>query len=39
MADITSRLIVNKASMKLKHAPIRELIEHIQRAVAERNPV
>lgn len=39
MADITSRLIVNKASMKLKHAPIRALIEHIQRAVAERNPV
>ena len=39
MADITSRLIVNKASMKLKHAPIHALIEHIQRAVAERNPV
>ena len=38
MADITSRLIVNKASMKLKHAPIRELIAHIQHAVAQRNP-
>ncbi len=33
MADITSRLIVNKASMKLKHAPIRELVAHIQSAV------
>lgn len=37
MADITSRLIVNKASMKLKHAPIRELIAQIQAAVAQRN--
>lgn len=33
LADITSRLIVNKASMKLKHAPIRELVAHIQSAV------
>ncbi len=37
MADITSRLIVNKASMKLKHAPIRELVAHIQSAVELRN--
>ncbi len=33
MADISSRLIVNKASMKLKHAQISELVAHIQRAV------
>ncbi len=37
MADITSRLIVNKASMKLKHAPIRDLLAHIQAAVEQRN--
>jgi ATP phosphoribosyltransferase len=37
MADITSRLVVNKASLKLKHAPIRELIAHIQRAVELRD--
>lgn len=37
MADITSRLIVNKASMKLKHAAIRDLVAHIGDAVAQRN--
>ncbi|QLQ31937.1 MAG: ATP phosphoribosyltransferase [Candidatus Thiothrix singaporensis] len=38
MADITSRLIVNKASMKLKHEPIRDLLAHLQSAVEQRNP-
>lgn len=33
MADISSRLIVNKASMRLKHAPIQNLIKHIEAAV------
>lgn len=37
MADITSRLIVNKASMKLKHTAIRDLVAHIGGAVAQRN--
>ncbi|MEB4591445.1 ATP phosphoribosyltransferase [Candidatus Thiothrix sp. Deng01] len=37
MADITSRLIVNKASMKLKHEPIRNLLAHLQSAVEQRN--
>lgn len=36
MVDITSRLIVNKASMKLKHASIRDLVAHLQRAVEQR---
>ena len=38
MHHITSRLIVNKASMKLKHASIRELTDLLQSAVAQRNP-
>ncbi len=37
MADITSRLIVNKASMKLKHEPIRDLLAQMQSAVEQRN--
>lgn len=37
MADITSRLIVNKASMKLKHGPIRDLLAQMQSAVEQRN--
>ncbi|EIJ36836.1 ATP phosphoribosyltransferase [Thiothrix nivea] len=37
MADITSRLIVNKASMKLKHEPIRDLLVQMQSAVEQRN--
>jgi len=37
MADISSRLVVNKASMKLKHVPISELLAYIQGAVELRN--
>lgn len=37
MADITSRLIANKASMKLKHAPIRELLAQLARAVGQKD--
>ncbi|MBK8453910.1 MAG: ATP phosphoribosyltransferase [Thiofilum sp.] len=33
MADISSRLIVNKASMRLKHERIQKLINHIEAAV------
>ncbi|WP_020559000.1 ATP phosphoribosyltransferase [Thiofilum flexile] len=33
MADISSRLIVNKASMRLKHERIQTLINHIETAV------
>ncbi len=35
IADISSRLIVNKASMKMKHHPIEALIEAVGAAVAE----
>ncbi|HSC66332.1 MAG TPA: ATP phosphoribosyltransferase [Cellvibrio sp.] len=34
IADISSRLIVNKASMKMKHVQIQGIIDHIARAVA-----
>lgn len=34
IADISSRLIVNKASMKMKHALIQRIIDDIARAVA-----
>lgn len=34
IADISSRLIVNKASMKMKHVQIQNIIDHIARAVA-----
>jgi len=37
MADISSRLVVNKAAMKLKHDSIQELLTQIQSVVAERN--
>lgn len=37
IADISSRLIVNKASMKMKHAAVKPLIDCMARAVAERN--
>lgn len=37
MRHITSRLVVNKASMKLKHASIRELTDLLQSAVEQRN--
>lgn len=33
IADISSRLIVNKASMKMKHVHIQTVIDHIARAV------
>jgi len=36
IADITSRLIVNKAAMKVRSAPIKTLMECISRAVKER---
>lgn len=34
IADISSRLIVNKASMKMKHVQIQSIIDHIAKAVA-----
>jgi ATP phosphoribosyltransferase len=34
IADISSRLIVNKASMKMKHVQIQTIIDHIAQAVA-----
>lgn len=34
IADISSRLIVNKASMKMKHIQIQTIIDHIAKAVA-----
>jgi ATP phosphoribosyltransferase len=34
IADISSRLIVNKASMKMKHVQIQTIIDYIARAVA-----
>ncbi len=37
IADISSRLIVNKASMKMKHAAVKPLIDCMARAVAERS--
>jgi ATP phosphoribosyltransferase len=36
IADISSRLIVNKASMKMKHKRIQSFIEHIRKAVREK---
>jgi len=36
IADISSRLIVNKASMKMKHARIQTFIDRVREAVAER---
>lgn len=35
IADISSRLIVNKASMKMKHVQIQAIIDHIAEAVAK----
>ncbi|SKA74479.1 ATP phosphoribosyltransferase (homohexameric) [Thiothrix eikelboomii] len=37
MADISSRLVVNKAAMKLKHDSIQDLLTQIQSVVAQRN--
>ena len=34
IADISSRLIVNKASMKMKHVQIQTIIDHIAKAIA-----
>lgn len=39
IADISSRLIVNKAAMKMKHAPVRQLIDALAAAVTENNAV
>jgi len=36
IADISSRLVVNKASMKMKHARIQDFIDRVREAVAER---
>ena len=35
IADISSRLIVNKASMKMKHAKIQQFVESVRAAVVE----
>ncbi len=35
IADISSRLVVNKAAMKMKHAPISALVDALARAVQE----
>jgi ATP phosphoribosyltransferase len=37
IADISSRLVVNKASMKTKHARIETFIKQIREAVREKN--
>ncbi len=37
VADISSRLVVNKASMKMKHAAVTALVDRIAEAVAERD--
>jgi ATP phosphoribosyltransferase len=37
MADISSRLVVNKAAMKLKHDSIQELLTQIQSVVSQRS--
>ncbi len=36
IADISSRLIVNKASMKMKHATLKAMIANMAKAVADR---
>lgn len=36
IAHITSRLIVNRASMKMKHAPLKQLIDTLEQAVSSR---
>jgi ATP phosphoribosyltransferase len=36
IADISSRLVVNKAAMKMKHARIRDFISRVKQAVADR---
>lgn len=39
IADISSRLVVNKAAMKCKHAQVQHVIEQLRAAVARRAPV
>lgn len=39
IANISSRLVVNKASMKCKHAQVQRVIEQMRTAVASRTPV
>lgn len=39
IARISSRLIVNKAAMKMKHVPIKKLIEQLACTVAERRMI
>jgi ATP phosphoribosyltransferase len=39
IADISSRLVVNKASMKTKHQRIQQFIEQVRLAVREREHV
>ncbi len=39
IADISSRLVVNKASMKMKHARVQSFIDHITEAVEKNRPV
>ncbi|MBL4762053.1 MAG: ATP phosphoribosyltransferase [Gammaproteobacteria bacterium] len=34
IADISSRLVVNKASMKMKHAVVKQLVDQLEAAVA-----
>ncbi len=38
IADISSRLIVNKASMKMKHAAVKLFIDNVAKTVAQNNP-
>ena len=38
IAHVTSRLIVNRAAMKMKHAPIQRLIDQLAAAVRKRQP-
>ena len=38
IADVSSRLVVNKASMKLKHKQITDLIDVLKKAVEANNP-
>jgi len=38
IAEISSRLIVNKVSMKMKHAAVKLFIDNVAQAVAQRKP-
>jgi ATP phosphoribosyltransferase len=39
IAQISSRLVVNKAAMKMKHRAIEAVVEHLRTCVDERSPV